>query len=141
MNDNDMMMIAGQTLIELGEMTAHRKADLDHFKDITTRDEDKYRAPYTKDTMTVPRTASFAGTTNLKSRTTSPTRPAAGASCRCSASSPSIWTDSKADREQLYAEAWHMLQAGEQTWFTPKRRSCRRSRWPRAKPSAISRRA
>ena len=118
MNDNDMQAIAGQTLIELGEMTAHRKADLDHFKDITTRDEDRYRAPYTKDWLTVPRTASFAGTTNLKSDwLNDPTGGRRFVPVRCDLAIDLAGL--QADREQLYAEAWHLLQAGEQTWFTP----------------------
>ncbi|MET0653680.1 MAG: VapE domain-containing protein [Hyphomicrobiaceae bacterium] len=118
MNDNDMQVIAGQTLIELGEMTAHRKADLDHFKDVTTRDTDKYRAPYTKDWLTVPRTASFAGTTNLTADYLSdPTGGRRFVPMLCERELDLSGLAS--DREMLYAEAATLIATGEPTYFTP----------------------
>jgi Virulence-associated protein E-like domain len=120
MNDNDMMMIAGKTIVELGEMTAARRAEIDHFKDVTSRNFDEYRPPYGRDMVKVHRTASFAGTTNLtQDYLADPTgaRRFVPMYCEHEIALEAIL----ADREMLYAEALALLEGPEPepTYFTP----------------------
>jgi putative DNA primase/helicase len=117
MNDSDLMLIAGKTVVELGEMTALRRAELDHFKDMVTRDFDEYRVPYARDVIKVRRTASFVGTTNFfGDYLTDPTGARRFVPVACEL--PIDLDGLEHDREQLYAEAVQLLDQGEPSYFS-----------------------
>jgi len=116
-NAADMMVLSGKLLVEMSEMTAHRKADVDHFKGMLSKTEDRYRSPYGRHFNDVPRTASFAGSTNRKDpyfTDTTGGRRFVPVTCTAQIDLASLTED----RDQLYAEAAHLLRQGEQPYFT-----------------------
>ena len=56
--------IQGFWLIEMGEMAATRKAELESIKQFVSKQSDSYRAAYAKRTQEHPRQCAFFGTTN-----------------------------------------------------------------------------
>ncbi len=56
--------IQGFWLIEMGEMAATRKAELEQIKQFVSKQSDSYRAAYAKRTQEHPRQCAFFGTTN-----------------------------------------------------------------------------
>lgn len=56
--------IVGAWIVELGELSSMRRADVETVKEFITRRIDKYRPPYARETITVPRSCLFAGTVN-----------------------------------------------------------------------------
>lgn len=63
--DKDAMMnIRGVLLYEVGEMSSINNADLNTVKNFLTSTHDKYRTPYGRDTVSVPRQTVFTATTN-----------------------------------------------------------------------------
>lgn len=56
--------IQGFWLIEMGEMAATRKAELESIKQFASKQSDSYRAAYAKRTQEHPRQCAFFGTTN-----------------------------------------------------------------------------
>ena len=56
--------IQGFWLIEMGEMAATRKAELESIKQFVSKQSDSYRAAYAKRTQEHPRQCTFFGTTN-----------------------------------------------------------------------------
>ena len=57
-------LIQGTWIIELGEMAATRKAELEQIKQFISKQVDTYRAAYAKRTVDYPRQCAFFGTTN-----------------------------------------------------------------------------
>lgn len=51
-------------VLELGELSGMRKADVDHFKEFVTRTADRIRVPYGRRTESFPRQCIFIGSTN-----------------------------------------------------------------------------
>jgi predicted P-loop ATPase len=116
MNASDMMILSGKLLIEMSEMTAHRRSDNDYFKGMLSKTEDRYRSPYGRHFLDVPRTASFAGTTNRRDAYF--TDATGGRRFVPVESMAQIDLAGLVDdREQLYAEAAMMLQHGELPYF------------------------
>lgn len=64
---DDMMRMAGKAVVEMGEMTAHRRSEQDLFKNFTTLTHDTYRPPYAREAQTFPRQHVYCGTTNEES--------------------------------------------------------------------------
>lgn len=56
--------IQGYWIIELGEMAATKKADLEQIKQFVSKQSDSYRAAYARRTQEHPRQCAFFGTTN-----------------------------------------------------------------------------
>jgi predicted P-loop ATPase len=105
--------VAGRWIVELAELSSVRKADTDTVKSFITRQWDKFRVPYGRLVESFPRQCVFIGTTNdpmpLVDRT----------------GNRRFWpiqvhdrvldvTHLAAIRDQLWAEAWARVQAGEQ---------------------------
>lgn len=55
----------GRWLVEIEEMSAMRKADVESLKAFLSRQEDRVRPPYGREVLTYPRQCVFVGTTNL----------------------------------------------------------------------------
>jgi hypothetical protein len=109
--------IGGKLVADLSEMTAHRTTEADAFKNLLTRTFDNYRPLYTNHGVDLPRSCVFAGSTNARSaylrdltgnRRFAPVR----------ITLPMRLDDLRRDLLQLYAEAVHWLDAGEQWWLT-----------------------
>ena len=72
-------VLQGVWIMELGELTAMNKGEVEQLKAFVSRCEDRYRTPYDRHPKTHPRRCVFVGTTN--SSHISGTRPATGATC------------------------------------------------------------
>lgn len=57
-------LLQGVWLVEIGEMSAYKKSDLDTIKGFLSRTEDQYRAAYARKTEKHPRRCVFFGTSN-----------------------------------------------------------------------------
>lgn len=57
-------LLQGVWIVEIGEMSAYKKSDLDTIKGFLTRTEDHYRAAYARKTEKHPRRCVFFGTSN-----------------------------------------------------------------------------
>ncbi|MFT4159610.1 VapE domain-containing protein [Shinella sp.] len=100
----------GVWIMELGELTAMNKAEVENLKAFVTRTEDRYRPPYGKTVKTYPRRCVFVGTTNSASYL----RDHTGNRRYLPVSTGAIDLDALArDRDQLWAEAAFIETAGE----------------------------
>lgn len=104
------IQLAGVWLVELPELAALRRSDLESMKAFLTRTVDRYRPPYGKRSVDVPRQCVFFGSTNegqyLRDRTGN--RRFWPVSCT------RIDLDAlRRDRDQIWAEALHRYEAGE----------------------------
>ena len=102
----------GQWIIELGELTAFSRADIESMKAFITRKEDRVRLAYDRRPGVYPRQTIFIGTTNrddyLKDETGN--RRFWPVACEVE----SIDVDAlKQERDQLWAEAVQLWQSGE----------------------------
>jgi len=112
-------MMLGKMIIEMSELATVRKADMDSLKAILTTTVDEVRLSYERDSKSYPRTCVFAGTTNEVGQAyiadlTGARRfwPVHAGECRPVASALL-----KQDRDQIWAEAVHAYEAGED-WYT-----------------------
>lgn len=95
-------VLHGVWILELGELTAMRKAEVDHLKAFVSRCEDRYRPPYGKTVKTFPRRCVFVGTTNSGSYL----RDTTGNRRYLPVATDAIDLEAlKRDRDQLWAEA------------------------------------
>ncbi len=109
-------VLHGVWIMELGELTAMNKAEVDHLKAFVSRMEDRYRPPYGKAVKTFPRRCVFVGTTNSGSYL----RDATGNRRYLPVSSGVIDLDSlRRDRDQLWAEASIIEATGESLVIPP----------------------
>ncbi len=100
----------GVWIMELGELTAMNKAEVDHLKAFVTRTEDRYRPPYGKTVKTYPRRCVFVGTTNSGSYL----RDHTGNRRYLPVATGDIDLEAlKRDRDQLWAEASRLEATGE----------------------------
>jgi predicted P-loop ATPase len=103
-------VLHGVWIMELGELTAMRKAEVDHLKAFVSRTEDRYRPPYGKTVKTYPRRCVFVGTTNSGSYL----RDVTGNRRYLPVSAGDIDLDAlRRDRDQLWAEASVIEATGE----------------------------
>ncbi len=107
--------MADSWIVELAELT-HRKADRDAFKAFVTALMDKFRPPYGKDEITVPRKGVLAGTTNETEFLVDPTgnRRFWPLVCTHAALAGAV----AAERDQLWSEVVIRAQAGEKAYLS-----------------------
>lgn len=103
--------------IEIGEMQSFSKADINQVKMSITRRDDKYRAPYDRHASSHPRQCVFIGTTNADAYLMDPTGARRFLPVLCTKADTAFvmkW------RDQLWAEALHLLCNGFRWWDYPK---------------------
>ena len=109
-NKDAALHLAGVWIVELSELAAVRRTDsIEHVKSFLTRNVDRYRPPYGRRTVDVPRQCVFIGTTNEAAYLRDPTGNRRFWPVRCGE------IDLEAlerDREQLWAEALLHYHAG-----------------------------
>lgn len=115
-NKDAVMTSAGNWLVELGELASLRKSDVESVRNFLTRKEDQIRLPYGRVVKSMPRRCVFIGTTNARQPLSDPE------------GNRRFWVVSVGTintaglekiRDQVWAEALHAFNEGEQWWLTP----------------------
>lgn len=112
-----VLSLKGCWLIEVAEMHAFRRADVDRLKGIMSTRIDRVRLPYGRVTEEHPRQSVFAGTTNRDDWQADDTGARRFWPVRCGFLAHDWLRD---NREQLFAEAVARFRAGEDWWTVPK---------------------
>jgi len=112
-----VLSLKGKWLIEVAEMHAFRRADVDRLKGIMSTRIDRVRVPYGRLTEEHPRQSVFAGTTNRDDWQADDTGARRFWPVRCGFLSPK-WLQE--NRDQLFAEAVYRWENGEDWWDVPK---------------------
>jgi predicted P-loop ATPase len=103
--------LAGVWFVEIAELAAMRRSEIESTKAFLSRREDRYRPPYARRSVDVPRQCVFVATTNEATYLRDPTGNRRFWPVRCG---PTIDLDGLArDRDQLWAEAVHRYEQGE----------------------------
>lgn len=110
-----MENLQGTWLQELGELEKLTRGDMAKLKAFVTQREDRYRPSYGRATVTRPRQSCFAATTNAKQYFTDETGGRRFRPVQCGTIALQKLTD---DREQLWAEAYVRMMAGEPWWLS-----------------------
>jgi hypothetical protein len=107
--------LAGKWLVELSELAAMRRGEVETVKSFVSTRIDNYRPSYGRGNQDFPRTCIFVGTTNsdqplqdLENRRFLPVRIGIKGNL----------ATIEAARDQLWAEAVHRYKAGEKWWIT-----------------------
>ena len=107
--------IRGKWIIEVGELSAMQKSEIETTKAFISRQEEKFRPPYNRKEITYPRRCVFIGTTNEKTY------------LRDETGNRRFWpvpigaidlTALKRDRDLLWAEALYRYRKGEKWYLT-----------------------
>jgi predicted P-loop ATPase len=108
------IQVRGVWIIELAELDAMGRPEASRTKAFMSRSADRYRPPYGRHPIEVPRESVFAGTVNHDTYLKDETGGRRFWPVRCS----SIKIDSlKRDKDQLWAEAVVRFRAGEPWWI------------------------
>lgn len=112
--------IQGQWIIEMGELAALRKAEVEAIKHFISKQEDTYRAAYARTTETNKRQCVFFGTTNNYSflRDPSGNRRFMPIDCSNFSKCKSVHSDDF-PTDQIWAEAVHLYEKGEPLYLSP----------------------
>jgi predicted P-loop ATPase len=108
--------LRGKWIIEIPELSALQKSEVERIKSFIARQEEKYRPPYLRVEVEEPRRCVFIGTTNQEAYLTDTTGNRRFWPVLCGR----VDIDGvKAVREQLFAEAVVRYKKGERWWPTP----------------------
>jgi predicted P-loop ATPase len=115
--DKDFFVeLEGKMLVEIGEMDAFSRAEVNKTKQVITCQTDRYRAPYDRRAADHPRRCVFAGTTNRDDWNKDETGARRFWPIYCTDIDHS---NLALQRDQLFAEAVHRLNQGERWWEMP----------------------
>lgn len=116
-NKDFFLAMQGKMLLEVGELDAFSKADFKTIKKVLSCKTDNFRPPFGRYTKAFPRQSVFCGSTNEHEYLDDPT----GGRRFWPFKVHQINVEKiKQDRDQLFAEAIHRLNAGESWWVMPK---------------------
>lgn len=108
-------IIQGKLIVEIGELEAFRRADINRVKQFLSQRTDRFRAAYAKNVQECPRCCVFFGTTNnaeyLQDRTGNRRFWPIDTGIR--QPTKSVFKDLDQDIDQLWAEAYMRWQLGE----------------------------
>lgn len=116
MNKDFYGVLKGHLLVEISEMHAFGKVEVERIKGVLTNQVDRYRAPYGRNTEDHPRMSVFAGTTNRDDWQRDETGARRFWPVACT-HVDSEWLSQ--NRDQLFAEAVYRYQAREPWWTVP----------------------
>ena len=113
-NKDAAVALRGKWVIELPELAAMRRTDVESTKAFLSRTTERFRPPYGRVEVVEPRRCVFAGTTNRKDWLADDTGgrrfwPVTVADVRLE--------QLKQDRDQIWAEAVQLYKAGEKWWL------------------------
>ena len=114
-HDKDAILtIQGKWLVEMGEISAMKKADVDSLKAFITRGVDRIREPYGRAMADFPRQNVFLGSTNNEDYLNDPTGNRRFWPVKIHKCDPE---GVARDRDQLFAEAMVLWKAGEKLYI------------------------
>jgi predicted P-loop ATPase len=108
------LQIAGSWIIELSELAAMNRSTIETVKAFMSRCTDRYRPPYGKRPIDIPRSNVFAGTVNLGTYLRDATGNRRFWPVQCGSIKIGELTK---DRDQLWAEAVERFRAGDTWWL------------------------
>jgi predicted P-loop ATPase len=108
--------LQGKMLLEIGELHAFKQTDVDKIKGIVSCAVDRYREPFGRHTKDFPRQGVFAGTTNRDDWNRDDTGARRFWPVLCGKLDHE-WV--RVNRDQLFAEAVHVIRAGGSYWEVP----------------------
>lgn len=108
--------LPGKLIVEIGEMDAFSRAERERVKLAISTPSDRYRSSYGRRAEDHPRQCSFFGTTNRDDYGNDDTGLRRFLPVLCGAIQVTALSQT---REQLFAEAYHRIRAGEAWWQTP----------------------
>lgn len=107
--------LQGKWILEMAELAALRKAEVESIKHFISKQDDTFRAAYARTTETLKRQCIFIGTTNNKEFLRDPTgnRRFMPVDLDEGSATKDVFKMSKVDVEQIWAEAVQIYEAGE----------------------------
>lgn len=113
-------LLQGVWLVEVGELDAFNRTDVDRIKQFLSQQSDRFRAAYGRHVKEMPRRCIFFGTTNDEEYLTDRTgnRRFWPVSVGRNKAEKNIWLDLDNDIDQLWAEAKVRYKAGEPLYLT-----------------------
>lgn len=108
------LTMRGKWCIEMAELDKLKKAEASKAKAFFSQRRDEYRPPYGRNVMDVPRQCVFAGTVNEDSYLVDPTGGRRYMPVKVTKINLKAL---QVDRDQIWAEAFHLYQSGEKWWF------------------------
>lgn len=105
----------GVWIVELGELSAMSRADVEHAKSFMSCQVDRFRPPYGKHLLVSPRQCVYAGTTNRDYYFNDDTGNRRLWPIRCAGRIE--LQKIQEERDQLWAEALHRLRSGSNWWL------------------------
>jgi putative DNA primase/helicase len=113
-NKDALLQLNGKWIIELGELAAIRRAEMERVKSFISQPSDVYRPPYARRAQTIPRQCVFIGTTNeieyLRDRTGNrrfwPVKVGSVKLDELSRDLNQLWAE--AHEAQIIGEPWHL---------------------------------
>ena len=120
-NKDVVQSLAGSWLIELPELAAVYRTELEPFKAFSTKNEDKLREPYARRHIHQPRQCIFIGTTNDVQFLRDPTGDRRTLPVACGVHSPTkdVHRDLPRERDQIWAEVMFYYHAGVPIVLSP----------------------
>lgn len=115
MNKDFFITLQGKWLVEISEMDAFSRSEVERVKAVISCRSDRYRRPYGRHAHDHPRRCVFAGTTNRNDWNRDETGARRFWPVACNQVDVE-WIEE--NREQLFAEAVVAFNAGEQWWIT-----------------------
>jgi predicted P-loop ATPase len=112
-----METIRGKWIIEIPELDALNKVESSIAKSFFSRRMDRFRLPYAKRSLDFKRSCAFGGTTNESEYLRDPTGDRRYWPVHCGRAGYD-WTRLEKVRDQLLAEAVHLVEQGGQIWPT-----------------------
>lgn len=111
--------LQGSWLMELGELMATKKADIETLKQFLSKNEDIYRVAYGRRTSRFPRQCVFWGTSNDKEflRDKTGNRRFWPVDCSIQKGTKNIFHELMKERDQIWAEAVELYKAGEKLYL------------------------
>jgi putative DNA primase/helicase len=110
------MALGGNLIVEIAELDAFSRNEVNTIKKVVSNPVDRYRAPYERSVENHPRMCVFAGTTNDDTYLKDPTGGRRFWPIRCHKVDTAYINE---HRDQLFAEAVHRYRAGETWWEMP----------------------
>lgn len=113
-------LLQGVWIVEIGEMSAYNRSDVQTIKGFLSRTEDQYRAAYARKTEKHPRRCAFFGTSNRSDYLKDPTGGRRFWPIDIGVAKPTknIFHDLDAEVDQIWAEAVMNWRLGEKLFLT-----------------------